>query len=113
MLYNLATPYFIVFYIKRSINKKGRRCYGPYISSSATTGKRYEQVSGGSAGGARTSRTIGRGVAELHNMSRYQFGMWERGNVGMRRTNVLSTFYRSWIMYLKDYSPYLDSSLSL
>jgi hypothetical protein len=31
-------------------------CYGPYISSSRTTGKRHEQTSGGSAGGAGTSK---------------------------------------------------------
>ena len=37
---------------------KGRTflyCYGPDISSSATTKKRHKQLSGGSAGGTRTS----------------------------------------------------------
>jgi hypothetical protein len=34
-------------------------CYGPDNSSSYTTGKRYEQTSGGSTGGAGTSWTIG------------------------------------------------------
>jgi hypothetical protein len=45
-------------------------CYGPYISSSRTTRKRHEQTSSGSAGDAGTSRTIGRGVAELYNVTR-------------------------------------------
>jgi hypothetical protein len=45
-------------------------CYGPYISSSRTTRKRHEQTNGRSAGGTRTSRTIGRGVAELYNVMR-------------------------------------------
>ena len=44
-------------------------CYGSYISSSTTTGKRYEQSSGGSAGGAGTSRAMGRGVAESHDVT--------------------------------------------
>ena len=30
-------------------------CYGPIISSSITTRKRYKQTSGGSAGDAKTS----------------------------------------------------------
>jgi hypothetical protein len=86
-------------------------CYRPYISSSTTTRKGHEQTSGGSAGVAGTSRAIGRGVAESHDMSRYQFGTWERGNVRdvltYRRTQSLL-----WegVMYLKDHSPYLDSS---
>jgi hypothetical protein len=45
-------------------------CYGPYISSSRTTRKRYKQTSGKSAGDARTSQTIGRGVAELYDVIR-------------------------------------------
>jgi hypothetical protein len=45
-------------------------CYGPYISSSRTTRKRYKQTSSRSAGGTRTSRTIGRGVAELYDVTR-------------------------------------------
>jgi hypothetical protein len=44
--------------------------YGPYISSSRTTRKRYKQTSGRSAGGTRTSRTMGRGVAESYNIIR-------------------------------------------
>jgi hypothetical protein len=44
--------------------------YGPYISSSRTTRKRYKQTSSRSVGGTRTSRTIGRGVAELHDVTR-------------------------------------------
>jgi hypothetical protein len=34
-------------------------CYGPYISSSRTTRKRYKQTSSGSTGGTGTSWTIG------------------------------------------------------
>jgi hypothetical protein len=45
-------------------------CYGPYISSSRTTGKRHKQTSGRSAGDARTSRTMGQGVAELYDVTR-------------------------------------------
>jgi hypothetical protein len=41
-------------------------CYGPYISSSRTTRKRHKQTSNRSVGDARTSRTIGQGVAKLH-----------------------------------------------
>jgi hypothetical protein len=44
--------------------------YGPYISSSRTTRKRYKQTSGRSAGGTGTSQTIGRGVAESHDVIR-------------------------------------------
>jgi hypothetical protein len=59
-------------------------CYGPDNSSSHTTGKRHEQTSGRSTGGAGTSRTIGRGVAESHDVTRLvrNVGTWERGNVG-------------------------------
>jgi hypothetical protein len=58
-------------------------CYGPYISSSRATGKRHEQTSGRSAGGTRTSRIMGRGVAESHDVTRpvRNVGTWERGNV--------------------------------
>jgi hypothetical protein len=45
-------------------------CYGPYTNSSRTTRKRYKQTSNGSAGDAGTSRTIGRGVAESHDVTR-------------------------------------------
>jgi len=45
------------------------RCYGPNNSSSYTTGKRYEQTSSGSTGGAGTSQTIGRGVAKSYNVT--------------------------------------------
>jgi len=45
-------------------------CYGPNNSSSYTTRKRYEQTSGRSTGGARTSWTIGRGVAKSYNVTR-------------------------------------------
>jgi hypothetical protein len=44
--------------------------YGPYISSSRTTRKRHKQTSNGSAGDAKTSRTIGQGVAESHDVTR-------------------------------------------
>jgi hypothetical protein len=65
-------------------------CYGPYISGSRTTRKRYKQTSDRSAGDARTSRTIGRGVAELYNITRlvWNVGTWEYRNVGY--TNVLT-----------------------
>ena len=46
------------------------KCYGPYISSSITTRNRYKQTSSGSAGDAGTSQTMGRGVAESHNIIR-------------------------------------------
>jgi len=41
------------------------------------TKRRHERTSGGSAGGAETSQTMGRGVTELHNRSRYRFGTWD------------------------------------
>jgi hypothetical protein len=43
--------------------------YGPYISSSRTTRKRHKQTSNRSAGDARASRTIGRGVAESYDVT--------------------------------------------
>ena len=45
-------------------------CYGPCINSSTTTGKRHKQASDGGAGGAGTSRAMGRGVAESYNVTR-------------------------------------------
>ena len=62
--------------------------YGPYISSSCTTGKRHRQVNGGSAGRAGTSQAIGRGVTKSHNVTLlvWNVGTWER----RRRTNVLT-----------------------
>jgi hypothetical protein len=65
-------------------------CYGPYISSSRTTRKRHEQTSSRGAGGTGTSRTMGRGVAESHDVTRpvRNVGTWERGNATYRRTNV-------------------------
>jgi hypothetical protein len=64
--------------------------YGPYISSSRTTRKRHKQTSSRSAGGTRTSRTMGRGVAESHNVTGpvWNVGIWERGNATYRRTNI-------------------------
>jgi hypothetical protein len=44
--------------------------YGPYIGSSSTTKKGHGRVSQSSAGRARTSRAMGRGVAESHDGSR-------------------------------------------
>ena len=35
------------------------------------------------------------------------FGTWGRGTWDVGRTDVLSIFLRSWIVYLKDHSPYL------
>jgi hypothetical protein len=69
-------------------------------------------------GDAGTSRTMGRGVAESHEESRDVICGSVR-SVGSateqtERTEQQSTpFHRSWIVYLKDHSPYLDSSLSL
>jgi hypothetical protein len=62
----------------------------PYISSSRATRKRHKQTSGGSAGDARTSRTIGRGVAESYDVTGlvWNVGTWECGNV--RCTDVLT-----------------------
>jgi hypothetical protein len=59
--------------------------YGPYISSSRTTRKRYKQTSSGSAGDTGTSQTMGRGVTKSYNVTRpvWNVGTWERGNVGM------------------------------
>jgi hypothetical protein len=45
-------------------------CYGPNNSSSYTTRKRHKQTSGGSTGGAGTSRTMGRGVVKSYNITR-------------------------------------------
>jgi hypothetical protein len=55
--------------LKRAPNQI-RYYYRPNNSSSYTTGKKYKQTSGRSTGGARTSQTIGRGVAELYNVIR-------------------------------------------
>jgi len=52
-------------------------CYGPYSSSSTAIKRGYKWTSGGSAGGARTSQTMGRGVTELYNRLRYRFSIWD------------------------------------
>ena len=49
--------------------------YGPYIGSSATTQKGHRRVNRSGIRGARTSRTIGQGVAKLYNQLRYRFGI--------------------------------------
>ena len=53
---------------------------------------RYKQTSNGNAGDARTSRTIGRGVAESYNVIGpvRNIETWERKNATYRRTNVLT-----------------------
>jgi hypothetical protein len=47
----------------------GSGCYGPYNSIISTTGKRHKRTSGGGVGDAGTSRAIGQGVAESHNVT--------------------------------------------
>jgi hypothetical protein len=68
----LGSPYILIGLkvLISSFRSLEPPCYGPNNSSSYTTGKRYKQTSGRSTGGARTSRTMGRGVAKSHNVTR-------------------------------------------